>query len=647
MPIKTIKFILLFVGIAIVSTGCLSLADDITPPPGYVSPTRTLSTSTPEDTAEDLEQTITYPVIPPNPANGEDIYQEKCLPCHGENGLGDGPQANQLPNPVPPLGDPDVARAASPAGWYNIVTNGNIERFMPPFKSLSDRQRWDVVAYLYTLSVDEETLTTGQAVFSETCAECHGDRGQGSSTSEARVFIDQSQMAFKSHNSLFDNFTSIEEHTEMQEITDLEIHDALDYIRRLTFTQTESIAAAETPETEPTQAEAESIQSTPETSSGEEIPLDIPEGTVTIEVLRPSGDPLPEGLPVVLRGYDHMTEVYSNTVTLDSEGLAEMEEIPLPPGRILLATIDYEQASYGSDVYVIEDGDTAIELAINVYETTTDVSGLSVDRLHVFFDFLEEGVIQVVELFVISNPGERTIVAEEAGAPVLEFRLPPKATNLTFRDGTLGDRYIKTELGFADTINIRPGSGQYQVMFGYDIPYPDNEADLELPISMPTTSVIVMAPESGVKIRSDDLSFNEVREVEGVSYQLLSSGMVQSGESLDLQVSGWPKFDRGAAIEPEQANQNLMLGIGILGGVLIAVGIFLWQRNRNQPQTWEDDEEYYPPEVDGPETAEELIDAIIALDELYVSGELPEEAYNNRRADLKNRLNNILEDEAE
>jgi hypothetical protein len=42
------------------------------------------------------------------------------------------------------------------------------------------------------------------------------------------------------------------------------------------------------------------------------------------------------------------------------------------------------------------------------------------------------------------------------------------------------------------------------------------------------------------------------------------------------------------------------------------------------------------------ESAESLMDAIIALDDLYRSGQLPEEAYQQRRAELKAKLKELL-----
>jgi hypothetical protein len=44
------------------------------------------------------------------------------------------------------------------------------------------------------------------------------------------------------------------------------------------------------------------------------------------------------------------------------------------------------------------------------------------------------------------------------------------------------------------------------------------------------------------------------------------------------------------------------------------------------------------------DSPEALMDAIIALDDLYQSGQLPESAYLERRAKLKEHLKEILEE---
>ncbi|MEP6895511.1 MAG: c-type cytochrome, partial [Chloroflexota bacterium] len=158
------RYALLFTLLAITLTACnLTLAEDVTPPPGYVPPT-------PAPTLGPL-----FPAQAPNVEDGAAIYAEKCLPCHGGTGLGDGPQGLQLGVTVRAFGLPEIARPASPAQYYTAVTRGNIERYMPPFASLNDQQRWDVVAYVLTLHSTPEQIAKGKQLFEANCANCSAD----------------------------------------------------------------------------------------------------------------------------------------------------------------------------------------------------------------------------------------------------------------------------------------------------------------------------------------------------------------------------------------------------------------------------------------------------------------------------------------
>src|SRR5574340_1439087 len=168
------------IGAALVLAACnFTLAEDVTPPPDYIPPT-------PMPTLGAL-----YPADAPDVQKGAAIFSEKCSPCHGAAGLGDGPQSMQLPVTVPGIGLPEVARPASPAGWFKIVTQGNLDRFMPPFVgALSDQQRWDVVSYVLTLHTDEKQIAEGKGLFEQNSADC------------APRFADQARMAALSEDDI-------------------------------------------------------------------------------------------------------------------------------------------------------------------------------------------------------------------------------------------------------------------------------------------------------------------------------------------------------------------------------------------------------------------------------------------------------------
>ena len=79
----------------------------------------------------------------------------------------------QLPVTVPGIGLAEVAREASPSAWFKMVTQGNLDRFMPPFVgALNDQQRWDVVSYVLTLHTAPKQVAEGKQLFEVDCPLC-------------------------------------------------------------------------------------------------------------------------------------------------------------------------------------------------------------------------------------------------------------------------------------------------------------------------------------------------------------------------------------------------------------------------------------------------------------------------------------------
>jgi mono/diheme cytochrome c family protein len=641
------------VGISLLLAGCeFSLAADITPPPGI---TQAPTTSQ----AQPVSSGPNYPLVAPNPASGAAIYAEKCLPCHGELGMGDGSQAAQLPNPVPAIGREDVAQQAKPSDWYNIVTNGNLERYMPPFTSLSEGQRWDVIAYVLSLSIGENDLSTGAAVYAENCAACHGPDGQGDGREAAGLsvpptsFTDQEIMAQLSASDLYQSVKngSGEMPAFGDRLSDDQIWAVSEYLRSLGFAGQPTAStggeagggsASEQPGSAPSGPEtAAEAPGNEETDTGT-ASVDEPLGRVAGQVTNGSGGAIPDDLTITLHGLDHMEVVYSTTTTLAEDGTYAFDGVEFLENRVYVTTTDYNGATYGSDVSIVEPGMQEMDLPITLYDTTTDASVLSIDRLHMFFDFSQPEVVQVVELYVISNPTNKTVVADTDGGTVTSFTVPDGATNLQFQDGALGDRYVQTPDGFADTAAVRPGQGQYQVMYAFDMPY-DRKMDLSQSFKLPIDAMIVMTPAEGVTLRSDYLQDSGTRDVQGEAFQMYTGAGLPAGEALDFSLSGLPG-DTGVLSLTGDATTttSLVIGLGALGLVLVVAGVWLYRRNNRAAVGTDEDLLDQDIDQDGYEDAETIVDAIIALDDLHAAGELPEEAYQQRRAELKERLRTVI-----
>jgi mono/diheme cytochrome c family protein len=624
-----------------------SLAEDIKPPENAMQP---VSVST-----ETVIEGPVYPLVPPNPQAGEALFVENCAPCHGEAGLGDGPQAAKLSIPVGAIGLPEVSRLGTPSDWFTLITEGDLERHMYPFRSLTDRQRWDVVAYTISLSDEAEDVALGEALYQDNCASCHGEAGKGDGAAASGLmppptnFTDQATMAERSTESLYQSIAngkgSMPAYGKV--FSEAENRALAAFVRKLSFASTAPAAEAAVTEVamnnEPaTPAVTTTITSTvpvtvtvPLTTT---LPVTSTLATVMVQVTNASGSALPEDLSATLYAFDNMMFTFSQTLTSHVSGLFAFENLEILPERVFIANVDYQATTYSSDVFTVENPELPIALPITVYDNATDISGLVVDRIHIFFDFSVEGTVQVVELFIVSNPTNATIVAKEAGGGVLTYQLPSGFTSLQFEDGALGERYLEVPGGFMDTQSIPPGASEYQIVFAFNLPY-ERKLKFEQVLELGTNASVVLLPDVGVDVNAPGLVGAGSREVEGITYLMYNGGVLPANSTLTIELSGSPAQQEAAATGGTDQRTNLLVGLGALGLVLVAAGAWLYRRNQSDDDEEDEEEDEETPAL--PDDPDELMDAIIALDDLYREGKLPEEAYQTRRQELRSRLEKL------
>lgn len=677
-------------------TAC-SLATDLTPPPGY-HPTAVIQpTAAP----------VVYPLVPPDPAQGAAIFTDKCQPCHGATGMGDGPKASALPNPVAPIGSAALARQSKPLTWYDVVTHGRVKKFMPPFASLNDRQRWDVISYVYTLSVPAAVLQQGQAVYTGQCASCHGDTGRGDGPKAATAgaknpdWSDGSRLAQRSATDLYNvttNGVAPGMPAYATTLSDDQRWAVSAYIRSLSFAgvnnNTASVSASSPasvvgPTAEPL-AQSTNPAATAAAPSTTQAVLDTPAapgatlpvstttsaasgasavtpaapagGTpvvvtskvnITGKVTYSAGGAMPTGLKVTLLGYDSMAQTTSANADLNPDGTFSFPNVDVVAGRVWLAQVMYNKVAFSSQPLHdtdIKPGQDA-SMAIAISESSTDATVLSAQRLHVFFDFSTAGILQVAELFIVQNKTDKAVVAADPTHPALQFQLPKGAVNLQFQDGSLGDgRYIKTDAGFGDNQAIPP-QGTAQVLFAYDMPYTNSTATLSVPIPMQVDSAVVLVPAGGVTVTGPQVTASGTQNVQSSTASggsstiaTFSASNLAKGSTLDLTVSGEPQAaaaggSSGAATPTSSSPVALVIGIAVFGIALIGGGYWLIRQRRlaAAAEGGYDDGVVVEPA----ESVEGILDAIVALDDLYQAGDLPEDAYKERRAELKAKLKEL------
>ncbi len=608
--------------IAVFLAACnFTLAEDVTPPPNYVPPT-------PMPTMGPL-----FPASAPDVENGGAIYVEKCAACHGKTGLGDGEQGKQLPVPVAALGLPATAQKALPSDWYKMVTQGNLEKFMPPFASLSDQERWDVVAYALTLHTTPAQIEEGKSLFEANCADC------------AKNFSNQTMMSALSENDLIQIIKEGAGDIPAfgSKFTDDEILAVAVYIRTLTFIAppaaptvvpaTEAVAAADAG-TLSAEATLPAEGSTPQADVTPEAAVVAGMGKVSGSVENKTGAELPSDIQVTLHGYEHggdMSTAPLEIVTLEGVvnpgGTFVFENVEILESRIYLAEVIVDGLTYQSEFAVVEPGMTDLSLTpITVHATTEDFSALKTESLQIFFDLANADTAQIFAVYSITNTGDKTVVVKMPDEKIPFIAFPTGAEGLGYEATQDTAPFMPIDGGFA----MPPSEKPYGLIAYSSVPN-TKEIAVSQTALMPIGGVTVLIPE-GVKVEGKTLADGGVQAMDTMNFQMYTAGGLDKNESIEFTLKGAPET---TTVNPDiTQNKNLLIGIGAFGVALILAGAWLFMRDRRKGNE-EVDEEEGDDEFEDPES---LMDAIIALDDLHRAGKIPDEAYQQRRAELKDAL---------
>lgn len=618
--------------LATILSACnMSLAEDITPPPGYIPPTP-------------MPTLVLFPPQTPNVANGEAIYFEKCAACHGPTGLGDGPQGIQLGVTVPAFALPEIARPASPAAWYTIVTRGKIERFMPPFASLNDQERWDVVAYITSLHTSEEQIQKGKEIFESTCADCPTDFYRDPTKMSGLSMVGLARIV-RLGNEEIPAFG--------ENLSDEEMWAVADYLRSLSFDYAPPaaptpVAAAETPV--PAEAGTPSAEGTPLGADQAQVtPEAAPVlaegfGNVSGSIENKTGAALPRDLAVTLRGYEHdfanpsagTQEVLTLEGTAAADGSFRFENVEMPENRIFLAEVNYGGIELGSEFVIVEPGQTSVELPpLTLYEVTDDTSLLTVDELNIFLSVENETAYQILGLYTFRNASEKIVavpVGSQQEIPFLKF--PVGTQGLGYEAMQDSARFIGTADGFAMPPNELPYG-----LLAFASVAREKEFDIAQPLILEVNQVRIFVPD-GMEVKGDNIAQDSAQNIQGMNYQAYLASGLKAGDTLTFTVTGTPK-DSASTDTAASNNTTLLIGAGGLGLALILAGAWMYLRDRKRTDEEEGDEEEDEEENEF-ESSEDVMDAIIALDDLHRAKKISDEAYQKRRAELKDILKEMM-----
>jgi mono/diheme cytochrome c family protein len=500
---------------------------------------------------------------------------------------------------------------------------------MPPFASLSDQERWDVVAYAMTLHTSEEEIARGKELFETNCAGCSTNLFQDQERMSAWSGVELARM-IQQGNEQIPAFGAT--------LSEDEVWAVAAYLRTLSYDTSPIVSAPVSSATSKsltvTQASTpfSTIEET-ESSPASESTVVAREGSGLISgsVENQTGTDLPADMKVTLRGYDHGAdpntgpeEVFSQEGTVDADGSCKFENIEMPLKRIFIAEVSFEGVELQSGFAIVEEMDTNLTLPpITLYKQTEDTSALIVDEARIFFEYGADEV-QVFNVYSMRNPSDEIILVkfnERGEVPFIKS--PEGSSGFGYEPMQDSEPFQQIDNGFA----VPPSENSYGLIAYASVPKA-NEFEFSQGFALPITAVTVFVPE-GVTIQSERATDLGLQAIQDFNFQIYDLGSVKADEILHLSLSGIP---REAGSATNTSNQSLLLGVGALGIALVLGGGWMYLRNRGVEGA--DKRE----EGDEFESADEVIDAILALDDLHRARKISGAAYQKRRAELKEIL---------
>jgi mono/diheme cytochrome c family protein len=564
-------------------------------------------------------QSFQLPTRRPNAAAGAALYQEKCIRCHGDQGRGDGAMAAQIQAqfgaPVADLTGDVVARARTPEEWYNTVANGRLQNGMPGFAgSLDVDQRWDVIAYAWSLAASPQQVERGKQVYAEQCVQCHGNTGQGDGKDAQGQLPDLSDFAVlaKVAPGVWDQaMASGHVPSFAGTVSEADRRAAIDYIRTFAYDYSSG---------------APSPAATPGTSAGElpsaQTPPSAPEEIAGSIVMGTPGMILPPDLMVVFE-YQRNSDgaIISQTVPLDAQGRFVVTTTQMAHGDVMRARTEYDLITYFSDVVPVG---LQATLPITIYERTPDAAAVRADVLHVIAQPSDAG-LNVSEVYVLSNSADRVIA--NPGQSILRIGLPAGATQFTADPNMPADTLVPSGDGL-DFFGSFPAAaqGSQSIAFSYVLPKGSTLLDRTVSFPIDTVNLLVQGDPQTIRVSGDRYAPQGTRNFEGQVYQLFQASNLAAGQTVPLKIE-----PAGAPID-----WRILLGIGLI--VVGAVGLVLWQRGQKKQ----------PAAASARSAAiqkEALIDQIAALDDDFAEGQIDEINYKAKRAKLKEKLMKLMAEE--
>ena len=307
-------------------------------------------------------------------------------------------------------------------------------------------------------------------------------------------------------------------------------------------------------------------------------------------------------------------------------------------------SVDYDGVFYGM---TLAPDELAGEQVITVYEPTEDAGIMVVDRqVMVITGFdVPQRMATATEFVRFTNPTDRTLKPNlETARPgmfsFMRFALPPDAANVTVQSDLRGGEVISVGSGFALAAPVPPG--QHSVDFAYTFPYEGGEVAYRNSLPQGANIFQILVPDQWESVEISGLDSRPPVGIQEGVYRAWEGRGIPAGPGVELRLEGLPQPGVFTRIGGTLSGGSFWLTAipSAMGAALLAL-LALGLLRRYRPDVAHDAAALGGAEgTAGPHASTNagqramLVSALAELDESYHYGELEEDDYLNRRAEL-------------
>lgn len=261
-------------------------------------------------------------------------------------------------------------------------------------------------------------------------------------------------------------------------------------------------------------------------------------GTISGQVIDRTAGGGPVGqVDVTLQALAHATGVPAGApVSTRSDGEGRFAFTGIDTAPIYVLTADFEDVTYASEPFAFAAGETEKAVEIAVYRPTQRTDAVRILQQHVIVTpGAAAGSLEVVEIAIVENAGDRTVIGAQGGAgrETLRIALPD------------GARDVDVSGALAQDASILPGAivyggplapGQTQLVLTYTCDRGGATYLLRKQVTVPTASVDVLVADAQLSARAVGLAGPVTVAASGVEYVRFTGRDLGAGTSYAVEI---------------------------------------------------------------------------------------------------------------